>query len=282
MTDDKTYYPETITDAPLPGHELIGADSTLGKGTKDTYTQSTIPDQTMPSTKIAQELLSNSLNTRSQKIMGVYQFTDTGAIRIGKFVLGESGEILISPDGITAKNKNGDITLAIDADTGDAIYKGILQAQDFTIADENGLISLANFKSQTVNNSVEKSIRAETEADVGMELAFTLKRDTNVLFMTTLADTIALPDNFTGNPGPYFYFYLDGVRIGPSMSNISPEVNGVVISTTITLSGSVLSVVPAGDHVIKLRWKNNDDTGVSYLNYGNVGFSNLTLLALGN
>jgi hypothetical protein len=49
-----------------------------------------------------------------------------GAISIGAYVSGESGDVRITPNGITARDINGNTTFSIDGTSGDAIFKGTI------------------------------------------------------------------------------------------------------------------------------------------------------------
>lgn len=126
MDDIKTYKNEEIQDNPFPQGQVAvpgGSD-----GTGKTYSNQTIPDQPVPKRVVASELISSILNTQSKKILGEVQFTEQGAIQIGKYDPGVSGDVRISPSGIVARNKDGANTVTIDGDTGDATFKGNLLA----------------------------------------------------------------------------------------------------------------------------------------------------------
>jgi len=126
--DEKVYTPEVIEENPFPQEEggvpIQESQSTSG----EVYSQKSIKPQPVPTKRVAVELISSVINTKSKKICGEIQFTPSGAIQIGKYENGVSGDIRISPDGILARNKSGILTIAIDGDTGDAIFKGTVQA----------------------------------------------------------------------------------------------------------------------------------------------------------
>ena len=151
MTDDKVIRPLEIKDSPFPGQEPV-PDFNSSQKTSETFGPNTIQNKPFPVKKIATELLSSSLNSRTRKILAEFQFTETGAIQIGKFELGVSGDIRISPAGIVFRNKDGEITIGQDAETGDAIFKGIVQAGTLISGniiiggadDGKGILSLLN------------------------------------------------------------------------------------------------------------------------------------------
>lgn len=143
MTDEKVYTQETIKDTPFPTEGVPQTGNSQSE--KGVYTPSEIKETPFPAKQTATELLSNSLNTKSQKILGVFQFTKYGAIQVGTLEVGVSGEIKISPVGITAKNKDGTTTFALDGDTGDASFLGTINASKIIASEFNaGTLSADN------------------------------------------------------------------------------------------------------------------------------------------
>ena len=123
----KIYKPTVIGDNPFPNQEE-GELDTSQKTSNEEYQNTEIADQPLPTGVVASDVVSRSLNTISGKITNSFQFTQSGAIQIGSYKNGVSGDIRISPDGITARNTAGEITFAIDGTTGDATYKGTITA----------------------------------------------------------------------------------------------------------------------------------------------------------
>lgn len=126
--DDKVYYPQVIEETPLPQGDAAVSYNSSQSTSGGTTQPSTIKDQTPPTKRVAVELIGSSLNTKSKKILGEFQFTQSGAIQVGKYTNGVSGDIKISPSGIVARNQSGITTIAIDGDTGDATFAGTIQA----------------------------------------------------------------------------------------------------------------------------------------------------------
>jgi hypothetical protein len=131
MAGNEVYYPEQIDDQELPiaGSIAIPALSqganTYGQDTQKPQGEKELP---LPERFIAHEVMSKTLDTQNKKIRGEYTFGKLGAIRIGEFKSGVSGELVITPDGITAKNVNGQTTVTIDGTTGNATFMGTIQA----------------------------------------------------------------------------------------------------------------------------------------------------------
>lgn len=128
MADEKIYYPETIEDSPLPNAEASESYGTSQSTANDTYSPQTIKSQVVPKKRVAQELIGSALNTKSRKILATFELAQSGGIQIGEYENGISGDIRITPTGIVARDTAGVTTFALDAETGDAVFKGVVQA----------------------------------------------------------------------------------------------------------------------------------------------------------
>jgi hypothetical protein len=145
MDDLKVYEPEKITDTPLPEQTEGSSVSETNPSSGGVYSPTIIDERSIPAKRTASELISTSLNTKSKKILGEFEITQQGALQIGKYQNGVSGDVRITPLGIVARNKSGLITLSVDAETGDAVFKGSIQAGSIfagdsavTIEEDNG------------------------------------------------------------------------------------------------------------------------------------------------
>lgn len=128
MDDLKVYSPQVIEDNPFPQSgvqpfAVVASQPSAG----GIYSPARIEEQVYPTKRIATELLSNVLNTKSQKILKEIQFTKSGALQIGEYANGVTGDVRISPDGIVGRNKSGVNTFTLDGDTGDATFAGTVQ-----------------------------------------------------------------------------------------------------------------------------------------------------------
>lgn len=129
---DKVYSPEVIEELPFPmgdSGDLMVSTPASGREGDKTFETERIEDFPIPTKQVAVELLSNALNTRSKKILQEFQFTPSGALQIGDYTDGESGDIRISPTGIIARNVSGTTTFLLDGETGDAFFTGTLRSQ---------------------------------------------------------------------------------------------------------------------------------------------------------
>ena len=127
---DKVYTNQTIPDVAFPTDpDATTVTEVVPGGTASTPSgNSTIPEQDWVKQQIAAEVISVALNTRSKKILGEFEFTPSGAIQIGIFTIGVNGDIRIDPAGIIARNSLGDTTFALDGETGDATFRGTIEA----------------------------------------------------------------------------------------------------------------------------------------------------------
>ena len=123
---EKIYTPEVIQENPFPGDPLLPGIP-QPKAPAGTYAPKADAEGRFPTRKIAVELLGQALNTKSKKILQEFQFTPSGAIQVGDYKKGDSGDLRISPNGITARDIAGVTTFAIDGTTGDAVFKGTIQ-----------------------------------------------------------------------------------------------------------------------------------------------------------
>jgi hypothetical protein len=139
MDELKVLTPEVIADNPFPNQEET-SNSQTSQITGDTASPSTSKVQGMPTKRIAYEVIGSALNTKSRKILAVFEFTESGALQIGKYENGVSGDLRITPNGITARDLAGITTFAIDGTTGDAVFKGTIQAESLIA----GLVAVGN------------------------------------------------------------------------------------------------------------------------------------------
>ena len=93
--------PTTIIDQPTP---LIDGSVTSPSGyatdqsSEVVIVPTTQVDQKFPPKVVAHETISQSLNTETKRILGSYSFEENGAISVGVYQYGVSGEVKISPD----------------------------------------------------------------------------------------------------------------------------------------------------------------------------------------
>lgn len=130
---DRVYEPIVISEAALPGDQTtIQNTATSADASTNAISQpSTTPDNNIPLKVVAQETIGETLNTKAKKILANYSFTEQGSLEIGTFQPGVSGDVRITPDGITARDISGNTTFNLDGDTGDAEFAGKIRGGAF-------------------------------------------------------------------------------------------------------------------------------------------------------
>lgn len=136
----KTYEPDTLEDQPFPGQQQEVTYSPGISPNKTNYSPETVRERDFPRARIATELLGQALNTQSRRILAQFSFTKKGSLQIGEYQNGISGDIRISPNGITARDSAGNTTVSIDGTTGDATFKGQIQSGSLV----TGVVSVGN------------------------------------------------------------------------------------------------------------------------------------------
>lgn len=126
--DDKVYEPEIIQENPFPGEVMQSVFSAPQANSSGNYSPTTNKEKTFPKKRTAVELLSTALNTRSKKVLQQFELTQSGGFQIGDFKNGISGDLRITPNGLTARDISGVTTFAISGEDGSAIFRGQIQS----------------------------------------------------------------------------------------------------------------------------------------------------------
>ena len=123
------YFPESIENQDIYGTfaEPSTPDSEYNALKVTQYPTKILP-VIMPQVPTANDTIGHSINTKTNKILGSYSFGKVGSLQIGSYESGTSGDIRITPNGITARNSSGTNTFAIDGTTGNASFFGTIQA----------------------------------------------------------------------------------------------------------------------------------------------------------
>lgn len=300
MDDEKIYRPATIEEQPFPGLLEAGfLNDTQGTTTKAVTTPKTIQDRPIPQKIVSHETIGQSLNTKARKILQEYQFTESGALAIGKFLEAVSGDIRISPDGLVARDSSGNITVAIDGQTGNAVFSGELRSGSLitgriemgpdgliaigdetggTILDQFGLVSTTNFPAYSLSDSPSVGFTDTTYTQHGGAINFTLRRNTRAFVSLDVVGSSEQVNNTLDCNGRTFYrvqddsdgelasFYYD------SFITVSSGVRENIISKT--YGTSKVYLLTEGDHSIHLESKIANNTNFrSVLNTFNISIA---------
>lgn len=265
MIDNEVLYPQVI-DAPLLptflGELISSSDDSSSNEKGDVATPKTTATKKLPVNYVAPQTISESINTKTKQILGQYTFGQVGAIAIGAYEFGISGDIRISPDGITARNVNGETTFSIDSATGDAIFKGTVQAADFTVVDELGIVSLAAFQTGTGDftdaastylTRTATSFGSWTDVDADLSVDLELMRAGNVYVFFSCASQIA---EYTHGP-PFlaeFRILIDSSQVG-AVAVVDGTQFSSGTSNVVSIDISRVLELAAGTHTLKIQWR---------------------------
>ena len=87
----------------------------------------------------------DAISTASASILGSFTFGASGALQIGTYSAGVTGDIRISPTGILGRDKNNATTFSIDATTGVAVLNGLVVGTNVglgTAQDSSGVTTI--------------------------------------------------------------------------------------------------------------------------------------------
>lgn len=269
---DKIYSPDTIEDQPLPG-EVVGTDTSSSQSTSGGVTsQGTTKNNSFPIKKTAVELLSTALNTKSKKILQEFEFTESGALQIGKYINGVSGDLRISPNGITARDLAGLTTFTIDGTTGSAVFAGevrsgstvtgdmiiepggtitLSDSEDTTIIDGKGLVSTASFPTDQAGDisgtvSTTNSTTLVDMPDCTLS-SFDINRTTTILTLLSIVGKIS-----TGDVGRVFIYVGGDVA---DVQQVQISITDDLYSTYMTYNlRQITAGTPPTSYILKAKW----------------------------
>lgn len=212
--DDKVYTPEIVPETPFPGEPAV--DMPTQTQPAGTFVPTTTKPKAFPVKRTAVELLSTALNTRSRKILEEFELQQSGGLKVGDFKTGISGDLRITPNGLTARDKAGLTTFAIDGTTGDAVFKGTIRSGSvITDAIISGTITLGG-----TNN--EDGIL--TIFDAAGELQLQADSTQFILRDATIAGAQAVVIKVPTGEG---FAYFHDIRIGGTAGGHALGVDGV-------------------------------------------------------
>lgn len=249
MAND-VYTPEVIVENPFPGEPVL-IDSSSKVSSDGNYSPTVTRPKPFKRKVLANELLSTALNTRSRKILGEFSFAASGALQLGDFREGISGDLRLTPNGITARDLAGLTTFALDGTDGSAVFKGHVQAGSFVSGSDNG-----------VTVGPEIGVNGADFTDIQEAINFINDLGGGRVFIQAgiydVLDTIVLYDNIElvgAGPGltildfssvPNKNIQITGMQRTPTSTTVSLSQN----SRTFTGTGTnYLSTVQSGDWI---------------------------------
>lgn len=260
---DKNYEPEVVQDNPFPGEVIQPITSSPQATGVGNYSPTTTQEKIFPRKRIAVELLSTTLNTRSRKILEEFELQQSGGLKIGDFKEGISGDVRITPNGLTGRNNSGLTTFGLDTDgnlilvgemrsgsviTGDITLEegGSVEIGSGVVLDQYGLVSSTNFqKSNNIVTGLNQLIAAGSFTDVtSSSYNVVLPRVATVVFLFSVDVFLTESVGNTGN------------------GEVDININGVDTSQIVLNSGNVnkltltcfdIRTLSAGTIPVKLR-----------------------------
>ena len=215
-TGELTATSVTVTGSVTSTSGNIAGTTTVGNGGTSAVT---IGGAINSSGIISSAALSNKLDTAAGTILGQFALTGSGALQIGTFSSGASGDIRITPNGITARNSSGTTTFSLDGTTGNAVFAGQLSGASGTFS---GNISGA---SGTFQGAISSNSVTATGGNIG-------------------GFTIGAAQLYTGSKSTFgsnnagVYVGNDGIKLG---SAFYVDTNGSLTASSITATGSITS-----------------------------------------
>jgi len=271
MTDnDKIYYPEVIDSYVLP-ETVAPTDNASSSASGQTLILPTSQvSETFPDRNVSREVISQALNTKSKKILGDFSFGQVGAISIGSYESGVSGDIRITPSGIVARNSSGVTTVSIDGDTGDAVFSGTVTAS-------------AIVASSFASASSGARVLIFPDANTGIQIIDNVGSDTfkAVIGGTDVGDIII--GNYAGSNGILWdksasTFYIKGTMNAGDITGVNITggvitLSGVGSKFVTGTSGQIVQIDSAGAYILlkdgsttkmKIDWNGTDAYIKSY------------------
>lgn len=236
----KIYYPDYIDDSEIFGtqeniiYSTPTAETTSDKGTGVlTTVPSSINPRPKPQWLVADNLISLSLDTLKKKILGEYTFGVVGALQVGEYVSGVSGDLRISPSGIVARNSDGVTTFSIDGDTGNATFLGTISAGSVISAS----ISANNITGTIVDAQIA-TINWAKITDVAITNADIVNLSADKITTGTLTGiSIAI-----GSSNSIFKADSNGIYLGNATYASAPfrvSMSGDVYASSVTIEGTI-------------------------------------------
>lgn len=271
MTDnDKIYYPEVIDSYVLPETVAPTDNASGGASGQSLIFPSSQVSESFPDKNVSREVISQALNTKSKKILGDFSFGQVGAISIGSYESGVSGDIRITPNGIVARNSSGTTTVSIDGDTGDAVFSGTVTAS-------------AIVASSFASASSGARVLIFPDANTGIQIIDNVGSDTfkAVIGGTDVGDIII--GNYAGSNGILWdksasTFYIKGTMNAGDITGVNITggvitLSGVGSKFVTGTSGQIVQIESGGAYILfkdgsttkmKMDWNGTDAYIQSY------------------
>jgi hypothetical protein len=141
---DASYIKYTIADETYTIKATIDGDSTIGGRIASTLAAAI---------DASGHFADDAIDTANGTILGDFTFGVLGAIQIGNYVNGVTGDIRISPTGILGRDKDNNTTFSINATTGIAILNGLVVGMNVGLGTAQDSAGVTTIIGDTVTTS---------------------------------------------------------------------------------------------------------------------------------
>ena len=172
--NDTTKFKYSITDGTFDFVGTIDGTSTIGG-----RTASTLANAIDASGHFADEAIS----TASATILGEFSFGESGALQIGTYENGVSGDLKISPSGILARNSSGDTTFSINGKTGVAVLNGLVVGTNVGLGTAQDSAGVTTIVGNTVTTAFVNALNVNA-ASVSASISITTPTITGGIIKT--------------------------------------------------------------------------------------------------
>lgn len=241
--------PETIPFLPLPNANVYPLPQEASNTNKTMNTPATVPAIKLPKRLIATETVSSNFDTYSKRIIGEFKFSPLGAITLGEYINGVQGDLKLSAGGLQARNINGDIALLFDVLTGNAYFKGTIQA--------GSVISEGQIDGGSININSRFQVNEEGDVTLGTDTPAMGDVAASLLLYNNEGDIVG---QIQGDVAVAKYlrfnscalgdtvFYEDGVNLQGEIARINVD-DGLIMANNkpITISGTGEVAAPSNN-----------------------------------
>jgi len=252
----------TATSIAITGGVIDGTSTIGGR------TASTLATAIDASGHFADAAISTATNT----ILGAFTFGVSGAVQIGTYSAGVTGDIRISPTGILGRDKTNSTTFSINATTGVAVLNGLVVGTNVGLGTAQDSAGVTTIIGNTVTTSYVNALNVN---------AATVSASISITTPTITGGTITIG---TGNN--VFIAGANGIQLGHATFASAPfrvTMAGALTAASATITGSTISTptitgIQAGSEIAIQGWM--FDVSFTATDYRTVawGTADLTLL----
>lgn len=214
----------------------------------------------------------NAINTAAGTILGDFTFGASGAIQIGTYVNGVSGDIKISPAGILGRSSSGATTFSINGATGIAVLNGLVVGTNVDLGTAQDSAGVTTIVGNTVTTGYVNALNVTAQyvtASISISSPTITGGTITGGIIKTAASNKRIELNSTGNLNELAFYNAQNTLSG-KFYGVGTELQGgpwLFLTAKTYINGSVLmtgdiSLHGSGDNRIELR---DSITGYTYI-----------------